>query len=110
MPYVKAADPLTSMIRAVRHSPWESWRLLAACRGMDGNVFHPEQGRPSTERKHTSEPRQVCSRCPVQPECLEHAIEVGERKGVWGGTTENERRLLINQRITEKRARKKASA
>ncbi|WP_420855155.1 WhiB family transcriptional regulator [Rhodococcus koreensis] len=34
----------------------------------------------------------LCGSCPVQSECLRHALSVGERYGVWGGTSEGERR------------------
>lgn len=33
----------------------------------------------------------ICSRCPVQPQCLELALLTGERWGVWGGLDEKER-------------------
>lgn len=41
----------------------------------------------------------VCSRCPVTQECLEHALENGEKLGVWGGLSEDERtRLALHRR------------
>lgn len=30
--------------------------------------------------------------------CLEHALTLREKDGVWGGTTEKERRRIIRQR------------
>ncbi|MFO7701064.1 MAG: WhiB family transcriptional regulator, partial [Acidimicrobiia bacterium] len=36
----------------------------------------------------------VCAACPVRVECLGHALATNERFGVWGGTTEKERRSL----------------
>jgi WhiB family redox-sensing transcriptional regulator len=36
--------------------------------------------------------------CPVCISCLEHALASRERDGVWGGTTEKERRRIIRQR------------
>ena len=52
-----------------------------------------------TERKHERLARErrakaVCASCPVRVECLEHAIAVDERYGIWGGLTQDERRLL----------------
>jgi WhiB family redox-sensing transcriptional regulator len=35
--------------------------------------------------------KSLCGTCPVQPECRQHALSVGEPYGVWGGTTESER-------------------
>ena len=36
--------------------------------------------------------------CPVREACLEHAIAVREKHGVWGGLTARERRRLIRRR------------
>lgn len=36
----------------------------------------------------------VCAACPVREECLAHALDTNERFGIWGGTTEKERREL----------------
>jgi WhiB family redox-sensing transcriptional regulator len=38
--------------------------------------------------------RAVCASCPVQMTCLDHALSIGERHGVWGGTSEEERRRV----------------
>jgi WhiB family redox-sensing transcriptional regulator len=40
----------------------------------------------------------VCHGCDVRISCLEHALASREKVGVWGGTTERERRRLIRQR------------
>jgi WhiB family redox-sensing transcriptional regulator len=40
----------------------------------------------------------VCGGCPVQDECLEHAIGHREHNGVWGGATERERQRIIRRR------------
>jgi WhiB family redox-sensing transcriptional regulator len=34
----------------------------------------------------------------VRHACLEHALANRERVGVWGGTTERERRRIVRQR------------
>ena len=34
--------------------------------------------------------------CPVQRECLEYAIAIGEMHGIWGGLNETERRGLLD--------------
>lgn len=54
-----------------------NWRLLAACRGLDPELFHPERGQSTEDAKA------VCwEECPVQVECLEYAIDAGEILGV----------------------------
>jgi WhiB family redox-sensing transcriptional regulator len=36
----------------------------------------------------------VCATCEVQNTCLEFAIATNQEYGVWGGTSEEERRVL----------------
>jgi WhiB family redox-sensing transcriptional regulator len=36
----------------------------------------------------------VCAMCPVRPECLTWALATGQDAGVWGGTSEEERRVM----------------
>jgi hypothetical protein len=57
------------------------WRTLAACRGLDPELFFPERGDAFTARNAQA----VCATCPVAEQCLEFAIEVGETEGIWGG-------------------------
>ena len=57
------------------------WRTLAACRGLDPDLFFPERGDSFTARNAQA----VCAACPVAEQCLEFAIEVGETEGIWGG-------------------------
>jgi WhiB family redox-sensing transcriptional regulator len=46
--------------------------------------------------------RAVCARCTVRAECLDYALTTrvcGELiDGVWGGTSKNERRIIIRRR------------
>jgi WhiB family redox-sensing transcriptional regulator len=57
------------------------WRTLAACRGLNPDLFFPERGDSFTVRNA----RAVCATCPVAEQCLEFAIEVDETEGIWGG-------------------------
>jgi WhiB family transcriptional regulator, redox-sensing transcriptional regulator len=68
------------------------WQRRAACRGLDAAIFYPMTEDQATTAKL------VCGRCPVQSECLEHALGVREKEGIWGGATEAERRRIIRQR------------
>ena len=38
--------------------------------------------------------RSVCARCPVASECLDYALDLGTKVGIWGGLTERERRRV----------------
>jgi WhiB family redox-sensing transcriptional regulator len=69
-----------------------SWRKRAACRGIDPEVFYPVDDEEAEEAKA------VCEGCPVRMACLEHALAHREREGVWGGSTERERRRILRQR------------
>jgi WhiB family redox-sensing transcriptional regulator len=42
----------------------------------------------------------LCTGCPVRTECLAHALDHRIEHGVWGGTTERERRALLRRRPT----------
>ena len=70
-----------------------TWRKRAACRGIDTAIFYPE-----TEDDEGVEAKAVCALCPVHQACLEHALAHREREGIWGGTTERERRRIVRQR------------
>jgi hypothetical protein len=39
--------------------------------------------------------RKYCSKCPVTSECFEYSISVGQKFGVFGNTTEKERKSLV---------------
>jgi hypothetical protein len=62
------------------------------CAQVDGELFYPEMG--GTVRYAKS----ICGDCTAQPECLEWALEHGEKFGVWGGKSAPERRKLIAAR------------
>jgi WhiB family redox-sensing transcriptional regulator len=68
------------------------WVEGAACAQTDPELFFPDRGKPSVEAKL------VCRRCPAAAACLEFALNSPIRvQGVWGGTTEKERRELRRQ-------------
>ncbi len=69
------------------------WRALGACRHEDPELFFPiiasGPGLVQTDRA-----KSVCARCPVRAECLQFAVQTVQDHGVWGGTSEEERRAL----------------
>jgi WhiB family redox-sensing transcriptional regulator len=70
------------------------WSSKAACKGLAPDIFYP-----SSDDDSDAEPAKVvCGACPVREACLEHALMVREKDGVWGGATERERRRMIRQR------------
>ena len=61
------------------------FRALGSCAQSDPEAFYPEPNQPMGTAKR------VCQACPVQSECLDHALTHDERFGIWGGTTPTER-------------------
>jgi WhiB family redox-sensing transcriptional regulator len=70
-----------------------AWRRHAACRGLDPEIFFP-----AVEDDDVDDAKAVCGACGVQQTCLEFALQVREKEGVWGGATEKERRRILRQR------------
>ncbi|GGS31405.1 transcriptional regulator WhiB [Streptomyces humidus] len=68
-----------------------SWRERAACRDVDPDLFFPI-GTAGLTLVQIDEAKAVCARCPVRERCLQWALDVGQVEGIWGGTTESERR------------------
>lgn len=64
------------------------WMDDGICAQTDPAAFYPEVGESTLPAK------QICSLCPVKTECLRYAIDHQERFGIWGGTSELERRKL----------------
>jgi WhiB family redox-sensing transcriptional regulator len=69
-----------------------AWQMDALCAETDPEVFFPDKGGSTRDAK------KICGVCSVQAECLAYAIEYDERFGVWGGTSERERRYLKSKR------------
>lgn len=65
-----------------------AWHADAACRQ------HPEVNYFPTLGENTAPAKQVCAGCPVRAECLAEALQDSHTVGVWGGTSERERRRL----------------
>lgn len=68
-----------------------------ACRGMDTERFFVGSDIQNQTATPTPEQREVIavcrSGCPVKAECLAHALKHGEQ-GIWGGTTDYQRRQI----------------
>lgn len=64
----------------------------AVCAQTDPDAFYAEKG----DWMSTRMAKRVCAACPVRERCLEVALARGE-SGVWGGTTEHQRRKMIRQ-------------
>jgi len=72
--------------------PELAWVDRALCAQTDPEAFFPEKGGSTREAKR------ICARCEVKAECLEYALTHDERYGIWGGSSEKERRRLRRSR------------
>lgn len=75
------------------------WIDDAACRTPAG---HGVDFFPS-DAQGLAAPIAVCAVCPVQVECLYHALDNNIAHGVWGGASERQRRRLPRQRLQRTR-------
>lgn len=91
-------------------NPQFLWVDDANCRGLHPDTFFPvgRIGRrgngpaKDTEAAETAVAQQYCwgdgdprRVCPVREQCLQYALDSRHLHGVWGGTTENERRAML---------------
>lgn len=74
------------------------WMHDALCAQTDPEIFFPDKGGSTREAKG------VCARCPVAAECLDYALSDEQTSytspfyfGIWGGTSERERRTIRKQ-------------
>ena len=68
------------------------WRTRAACRDADPELFFP-LGTSDATLPQIDAAKRICRTCSVREPCLRWALGSGDA-GVWGGTTEAERRKL----------------
>lgn len=106
----------------VTKAPWE-WQEKALCKDIDlsgvpliDTVIEPDEDKgdqlviherikhPSDifyvedwEEEKVERAKGYCAICPVQEQCLDFALGTREREGIWGGTTGNERRSMLNK-------------
>jgi WhiB family transcriptional regulator, redox-sensing transcriptional regulator len=68
------------------------WMEEGKCRDLDPAVFFPNDGLG------VQVAQRICAECPVKGPCLEYALTNRVDHGVWGGTSERERRRILRQR------------
>ena len=73
------------------------WRVRAACRSEDPELFFPVGDWGPVVVAQLAEAKAVCARCPVVAECLSFAL-LAVPEGVAGGLTGQERRAVRRQR------------
>jgi WhiB family redox-sensing transcriptional regulator len=76
------------------------WRSRAACTGHQHTLFFPSG---DAETRNVERARAICMACPVTEPCLEFALETNQRAGIWGGTSEEERKALRRKWLATRR-------
>lgn len=83
--------PGNAYIHIGRFAP-APWTVDAACKDKPQELFYPTRG------EEVGLAKEICAGCPVRQPCLDYALDNGERFGVWGGTSERERRRIRRRR------------
>ena len=78
-------------LKTLPHNPTvpDMWQEQAACHGIDPDVFFP------TSEEEAGPALAYCGSCRIREMCLAWALKNGERYGVWGGLTEQQRRRIV---------------
>jgi WhiB family redox-sensing transcriptional regulator len=69
---------------------------LAACQSADPELFFPVSAGHSAAE--IARAKAICARCSIRQQCLEYALESQQPDGIWGGASEQERRLIVARR------------
>jgi WhiB family redox-sensing transcriptional regulator len=65
---------------------------IPVCATTDPEIFFPEKGSKGQSSYIVNAARRICNTCPYKNPCLEWAV-VHDEMGIWGGTTQKERRV-----------------
>ncbi len=94
-------------MESIRWAIWdvERWRQDAACRDVDPEVFFPV-GVTGPAVTAIAAAKAICADCATQSACLEFAVSTNQEYGIWGGTSEEERRDIRRARRAARRLRR----
>jgi WhiB family redox-sensing transcriptional regulator len=92
-----AVSYVSTRLQAIPNSDWKD---KAACNGYPDELFFPVGDINET---HVEMALEICAGCKVVEECLEYALESNQRAGIWGGTTETERKSLRRKWLADRR-------
>lgn len=82
------------------------WQTDAACHDLPLDLFFPSSGMQSLRNINVIKP--FCAVCPVQVECLAYALSHPDERGIWAGTTENDRRKIRSKNYANTQLTKNA--
>ena len=72
----------------------EAWIRQALCvtRAVDPDWFHPGK---RTRPRDVEAALALCAKCPVRMHCLQNALDYRDPWGIWGGTNEEQRAVML---------------
>ena len=80
----------------------DDWRENSACRDTDPDLFFPV-GTTGPAIEQIENAKAVCRACDVRKHCLDYALTTNQDSGIWGGTSEEERRTLRRRFVARNR-------
>ncbi len=80
----------------------DDWRERASCRDTDPDLFFPV-GTTGLALEQIAAAKAVCHECAARQACLEFALATNQESGIWGGTSEEERRKLRKSWLNHQR-------
>ena len=83
-----------------------NWRAHSACLSADSDLFFPISATAASAPQ-TARAKAICAGCTVRSACLDYAMADRNLQGIWGGTTDDERRKA--RRSTARRAARAAA-
>jgi WhiB family redox-sensing transcriptional regulator len=79
------------------------WRDHALCRDTDPELFFPV-GTTGHALEQIDRAKSVCGECAAARDCLDFALDTNQDSGIWGGLTEEERRVIRRRRVAAMRS------
>jgi WhiB family transcriptional regulator, redox-sensing transcriptional regulator len=81
----------------------DDWRSRGACLTADPDLFFPISATGSSAAQ-VAGAKATCAGCQVRADCLSFALAERDMQGIWGGTTDDERKKLRRARAATARA------
>jgi len=89
----------------IRTHDWDAgtWRARSSCRDSNPDLFFPI-GTTGSALDQIEVAKEICAACVANTECLEFALATNQEAGIWGGTTEDERRRIRKAWLEDRQA------
>jgi WhiB family transcriptional regulator, redox-sensing transcriptional regulator len=78
-----------------------TWHTDAACAGQPTSLWYPDDRGGNMQARRGdpyAEARLICAGCPVRVDCLNEALASPDYGGMWGGMTQDERKIERRRR------------